>query len=69
MLFIKKIQRSCAYCQFSVRLDDEQYLCTKRGLRTEADSCRKFRYDPLKRIPKKVKPVDFSKYETDDFSL
>lgn len=69
MLFRKKIQKSCAYCRFAIRMDEEQYLCSKKGMRTEEDSCRKFKYDPLKRIPKKAKPVDFSQFDSDAFSL
>lgn len=69
MLFRKKIERSCAYCLFGTQLDDESILCTKKGLRTLDDACRKFKYDPCKRIPKKAKTLDFSKYEDTDFSL
>lgn len=44
-------------------------LCTRKGV-VEADgSCRKFRYDPFKRIPPRPKAQDFSKYEQEDFSL
>ena len=69
MLFRKKIERSCSYCTFGAQLEDGYVLCAKRGMKTVADSCRKFRYDPCKRIPSKPKAMDFSKYETEDFSL
>ena len=69
MLFRKKIERSCAYCFHCTKLDDGLVLCTKKGLRSEDQSCRKFKYDPFKRIPLKAKPLDFSKYEENDFSL
>lgn len=69
MLFRKKIDRSCAYCVFAARLEDGSFLCSKRGLKTPEDQCRKFRYDPTKRIPAKAKALDFSKYEAQDFSL
>ena len=69
MLFRKKIERSCAYCTHGVVLEDGQVLCSKKGLRTIADKCRKFKYDPCKRIPAKAKAMDFSKYESEDFSL
>ena len=29
----------------------------------------RFRYDPCKRIPCKAKAMDFSKYDSEDFSL
>lgn len=69
MLFRKKIERSCTYCIHATRLEDDQFLCAKKGLKTIGDRCRKFQYDPTKRIPVKAKALDFSKYEAEDFSL
>ena len=69
MLFRKKIPRSCHYCAYSAKLDEEQMLCTKRGVVSIDFQCRKFRYDPIKRIPSKPKALDLSKYDNDDFSL
>lgn len=69
MLFRKKIERSCAYCTYGAKLEDGQILCAKKGLRSIDHSCRKFRYDPCKRIPAKAKALDFSKYEEHDYSL
>lgn len=31
MLFRKKIDRFCSYCVYAGKLDDETYLCAKRG--------------------------------------
>ncbi len=69
MLFRRKIQRSCSYCQFGTLLEDGQILCVKKGVRTIEDHCRRFKYDPCKRIPKKPKALDFSKYDSEDYSL
>lgn len=69
MLFRRKIERSCSYCAFGARLEDEAILCSKKGLRMEGDSCRKFRYDPCKRFPFKAKAMDFSRFKDSDFSL
>ena len=69
MLFRKRIPRSCTYCAFGVQLEDGQVLCSKSGMRTLEDSCRRFRYDPCTRIPSKAKALDFSKYKDQDFSL
>ena len=69
MLFRKKIEPSCAYCAFGAKLDEELILCCKKGMKTPADKCRKFKYDPTKRIPQKEKALDFSKYDKQDFSL
>ena len=69
MLFRKRIPKSCSYCVYAARLEDGQILCSKTGMRTLEDSCRRFRYDPCKRIPSKAKALDFSKYKDQDFSL
>lgn len=69
MLFRKKIERSCAYCLYGVHLEDGMILCSRKGLKSEESHCWRFRYDPCKRIPRKAKALDFSKYENEDFSL
>lgn len=69
MFFRKRIQKSCSYCRFGTRIDDEQILCTKRGAVSQDHKCLKFKYDPCKRIPPKPKALDFSKYDQEDFSL
>lgn len=69
MLFRKKIPRSCSYCRFGTVLDEEQVLCVKKGIRSTESKCLRFRYDPCKRIPKKARAMDFSKYDAEDYSL
>ena len=69
MLFRKKIERSCMYCSFGTVLDEDTVLCTKRGAIAPRVKCRKFRYDPCKRIPPKPKAPDFEKYTEEDFAL
>jgi len=69
MLFRKKIERSCSYCLHGTHFDKEQVLCTKCGVVSEHYHCRKFTYDPCKRIPPRAKALDFAKYDTEDFSL
>lgn len=69
MLFRKRMERSCAYCAYGTKLDEDTILCTKRGIKSVEDKCRKFKYDPCKRIPMKAKALDFSKYELEDYSL
>ena len=69
MLFRKKMPKSCAYCVYGTKLDEEQILCVKKGVMSVEGKCRKFRYDPCKRIPPRPKLPDFSRYSEDDFSL
>ena len=51
MLFRKKIERACAYCARAVKADEDTMVCRKKGPVSANESCRRFRYDPLKRIP------------------
>lgn len=69
MLFRKNITRSCSYCKHGTSIGEEQVLCVKRGVVSTYDSCKKFRYNPLKRIPPKMKTINFEKFDETDFSL
>ncbi len=69
MLFRKKVERCCAHCAYSTNLDEEKVLCSKKGVKDRMGKCRRFTYDPCKRVPAKAKAVDFAKYEEYDYSL
>lgn len=69
MLFRKKMPRSCSYCLNATKLNDTEVLCIKRGLVSTDKGCRKFVYDPCKRVPPKAKTLDFSDYDKENFSL
>lgn len=69
MLFRKRIQRSCVYCAHGTKLGTEQILCSKYGTVSVYYACRKFKYDPCKRVPSKAKALDFRKYDNEDYSL
>lgn len=69
MLFNKKIDPSCSYCEKGSRISETEVICVKRGIVSSNHACRKFSYDPLKRTPPapvKLKTDDFSE---DDFKL
>ena len=69
MLFRKKIPPSCSYCEYATRLDDEQVLCIKKGMRSTNSKCGSFFYDPCKRVPAKPKALDFRVFMDRDYSL
>ena len=69
MLSRKKIPRSCLYCLHGTKLENDTVLCAKKGLLPADTPCRKFKYDPCKRIPVRAKALDFSEYDQEDFSL
>lgn len=70
MLFRKNIERSCSYCVHSAKtIGSNHIVCSKKGMIPCDQGCRKFKYDPLKRVPVKGKPKDFSQLDEVDFSL
>ncbi len=69
MLFRKKIEKRCEHCLHCTALDEETVLCSKKGVKSIDAKCRKFQYDPCKRIPVRQKAPDFSRYEEYDYSL
>ena len=70
MLFRKDITKCCGYCQYADKQSNGKLKCTKKGVTTqEENSCLFYRYDPIKRIPVKAKPLDFGQYSEDDFKL
>lgn len=69
MLFSKSIEPRCAYCRRGAQLEGDTILCVKKGLVSPGGSCRKFKYDPFKRVPPKPVLPDFSKLQDEDFSL
>lgn len=69
MLFRKDIQKDCAYCVHAGKIDDETLICAKKGIVLSGSHCRRFQYDPLKRVPSRMKPQDFRSYDEVDFSL
>ena len=69
MLFRRKMPRSCTTCQYSTSLSEHQLLCSKSGVVADSYACRKYKYDPCKRIPPTVKAPDFQKYKDEDFTL
>ena len=54
-LFGNKIEPACIHCRFGrVNYEGDTVFCSKKGIVSALSSCRKFNYDPLKRVPKKA---------------
>lgn len=64
----KNIEPKCEYCQYgTIATDGATVLCPKKGVFARDASCKKFLYDPLKRVPQEAPPpMPFSER---DFSL
>ena len=69
MLFRKKIEPRCAYCRHGAGLDHEEVICRHKGVVPEEYHCRRFVYDPLRRVPPQRAVLDLERVEEEDFSL
>ncbi len=64
----KEVARECRNCFYSNSIgDDEQILCKKHGIRNLDSNCRRFKYDPLCRVPKKSPKI--AELSAEDFEL
>ncbi len=64
----KEYPENCEYCQFG-RLSPagDKILCEKKGIIEIGKCCGKYKYDPLKRVPKKKLMVESA--DPEDFKL
>jgi len=66
-LFNRHITPACEYCAIGQKASNkEKVLCPKKGIVTPDYHCWRFRYDPLKRQPKKPVRQEFA---AEDFSF
>lgn len=69
MLFDKKIDPSCSYCKYGSIIGNGEVVCIKCGVISAWHSCRRFSYDPLKRIPPRPQMLSSEGLEKKDFEL
>lgn len=64
----KDVTNECQNCLFAAQLAGEDAVfCKKTGIRKMNSSCKKFKYDPLNRVPRRApKMMEFSEK---DFEL
>ena len=66
--FNKKLEKHCEYCVHGTRLKfEDEIICKKHGVTSCDDKCRSYKYDPLKRIPQRVKIEN--NFTEEDFKL
>lgn len=66
--FGKDITPSCQYCENGkMTKDGLMVLCSRIGIVYKEYSCKKFRYAPLKRIPKR--PIFLTPPDESEFRL
>lgn len=67
-LFSKKAYPACKNCRYGRKaMDGDKILCTRKGIVEPDFSCRKYCYDPLKRVPKR-RPA-LPAFTAEDFKL
>ena len=70
MLFSKKMEPRCEYCRWAVPFEDEDVVgCKHRGVMKVQDKCRRFAYDPLKRVPEPPTTFKSQEFNKEDFEL
>jgi hypothetical protein len=69
MLFRKDIEPMCVYCRHGNKIGDRELSCKHRGITHPTSSCRRFSYDPLKRIPPRPAKLVTRGLSDDDFKI
>lgn len=58
----------CEFCRFASALSlSEDMLCDKKGVVDKEYSCRRFVYDPLKRVPRRMPEISVPEDLGEDF--
>lgn len=60
-----KVCKNCAFGK--VLVEEDKVLCEKTGIRNLDSCCKKFRYDPICRVPNKQ--PELTKFTEEDFAL
>lgn len=68
-LFRKDIEKQCAYCAYGCFISEREVVCVKKGIMDAASHCRRFSYDPLKRIPPRAADVTTQTHSAEEFQL
>lgn len=68
LMNLESIEKICANCAHGRHTPAEDgVLCEKKGVMLKTSSCKKFKYDPLNRIP--AKPLAMGEYSAEEFEL
>ncbi len=70
-LWDEKQENTCGFCQYATLLSgSEQIICTKRkNLYVISHTCRKFKFDILKKDVRRQKMPDFGRFSKEQFEL
>lgn len=68
LINLKSIEKICANCIYGRHTPAQDgVLCEKKGIMLKNSTCRKFKYDPLNRIP--AKPLSMGEFSAEEFQL
>ena len=60
----------CLFCAYSAAIaTTDDMVCSKYGIVNQDSKCKKFRYDPQKRLTKRKPKLDTKKFKEEDFAL
>ncbi len=66
-LYGSNVAPACSYCANATpAADGKMVLCRHKGVVSPFFACRKYRYDPLLRVPRRR---DLPRYDPKDFTL
>ena len=68
-LFRKNMEKRCAYCKYGCTINETQVACERKGIVDAAGHCRRFVYDPLRRVPPRPAALNTERYSAEDFKL
>ena len=69
LLFNKEISPCCAYCEHATQINDRDAVCKKHGVVSLTYRCRKYTYDPTRRVPAEPEELPSGYFSEKDFSL
>lgn len=69
MLYSKEIKPCCAYCLNSTPVNDDEAICKKHGVVALSYRCKRYCYDPTRRVPPEPQELQQGYFSEKDFSL
>ena len=69
LLFRKDIEPRCAYCAKGSAINDREVVCSRKGVVAVEYHCRRFKYDPFKRVPPRPVKLKTSGLKEEDFAI
>ena len=61
------VEPSCAFCAHSAETEQGKCFCVKKGFVYTSDVCRKYDYDPFKRVP--LPAPKLQEHEKEEFEI